>query len=127
MQVVREIETAAEGFRKDRRVDAMKLEDLLREGFVLRHHQAVRARSGVILANEFEKAGDLEVGRVVAGKRLGQVEHQVAFHPRQRQQALRRPVELVHRRLVTKLGEGVGDLFFHFLLVQRAGDRRLLS
>jgi hypothetical protein len=36
MQVVREIETAAEGLRKDRRVDAVELEDLLREGFVLR-------------------------------------------------------------------------------------------
>ena len=127
LQVVREIEPAAERLGEDRRVDAVEREDLLRDRLVLRQHQAVRARAGVVLADQLEEAGDLEVGGVVVGKRLGQVEHQVAFDPRQRQQALRRAVELVHHRLVTELGQRLGDLLLDFLLVERAGDRRLLA
>ena len=52
----------------------------------------------VALADQFEKAGDLEVRGVVAGKRLGEVEDQIALDARQRQQALGRAVQFVLHR-----------------------------
>ena len=85
VQVVGEVETAAVRPGEHGRMHAVKLEDLLRDGLVLRHHQAVGARSRVSLANQLEKSRNLEIGRIIAGKRLGEIEHQVAFHPRQRQ------------------------------------------
>jgi hypothetical protein len=101
----------------------MEREDLLRDRLVLREHQAVSPGARVVLADQLHETGDLEVRGVVVGKGLGQVEHEIAFHARQRQQALRRPVELVHRALVTLLGEDFADLLFDFLLVQCPDDR----
>ncbi len=72
-------------------------------------------------------AGNLEVGRVVVRKRLGEVEHQVAFEPGEAEQALQRPVELVEDRLVAELGQRFGDLLLDLLLVERAHDGRLLG
>ena len=106
-----------------RRVDAVEGEDLLRDRLVLRQHQAVGAGAGVPLADQLEEAGDLEVGGVVVGKRLGEVEDQIALHPRQRQQALLRAVELVHHRLVSELGQRLGDFLLDFFLVERARRR----
>ena len=55
--------------------------------------QAVRSRAGEALVEQLEVGGDAVVGGVVAGERLGQVEHQIAVHARQRVEALDRSVE----------------------------------
>ena len=126
LEVVREVEAAAVRAGEHRRVDAVELEDLLRDRLVLRVEQAVRAGAGEPLVDQLEVGGDAVVGGVVAGERLGEVEDQIALHPRQRVQALERSVEHVQRRLVPELAERVGDFVLDFLLVERARQRRLV-
>ena len=123
LQVVREIEPAAEALGEHRRVDAVKREDLLRDRLVLRQHQAVGAGAGVFLAEQLQERRDLEIGGVVVGERLGEVEHEIAVDAGQAEQALLGAIELVHHRLVAELGERLGDLLLDLFLVERAAPR----
>ena len=124
-EVVREIQAPAERAREDRRVNAVKLENLLRDGLVLRIQQPVRARAREPLAEEFEIARDAVVRSVVPGKRLGKIEDQVAVGPRQRVQALGGPVEDVQRGIVTELAQRLGNFILDFFLVEGPRQRGL--
>ena len=127
VEVVREIEPTAVALGEYGRMDAMEREDLLRNRLVLRQHQAVGARTGVPFPDQIEERRDLEVRGVVIGKRLGQVENQIAVEARQCQQALGVAVQLVEHRVVTQLAEDFGDFVLYFLLIERPDDRRLLD
>ena len=126
-EVVREIEAAAERAREHRRVDAVELEDLLRDRLVLRVEQAVRSGAGEALAEQLEVGGDAVVRGVVAGERFGQVEDQIAIQLREGVQAFRRSVEDVEVGVVPELAERLGDFVLDFFLVERARQRRLVG
>ena len=98
VEVVREVQAAAERAREDRRVDAVELENLFRHRLVLRVEQAMRAGPGEALAEQLEIRGDAVVGGVVPGERLGQVEHEIAIELGEAVQALGRSVEHVRAR-----------------------------
>ncbi len=87
----------------------------------------MRSRAGESLVDQLEVGRDAVVGGVVAGERLGEVEDQIAVHPRERVQALGRAVEDVQRRVVPELAERVGDFVLDFFLVERARQRRLVG
>ena len=120
---MREIEPAAIRPREDRRVQAVKLENLLGDGLVLRVEQAVRSRAGEPLVDQLEIRRDAGVGAVVAGERLGEIEDEIAVHARDRMEALDRSVEAVQGGGVAKLAERVGDFVLDFFLVERARQR----
>jgi hypothetical protein len=125
-QIVREVETPAERPGEDGRVDAVKLEQLLGDGLVLREHQPVRSRAGEPLADQLEVRGDAVISEVVAAERLCEIENEIALHARERVEALDRSVEYVRRRVVTELAERVGNFVLDFFLVECARQRRLL-
>ena len=81
----------------------------------------------VLLAEQLEERRDLEVGCVVVGERLGEVEDEVAVGAGKAQQALLRAVELVHDGLMPKLHERLGNLGLDFLLVERTDDGTLVA
>jgi hypothetical protein len=106
---------------------AVKFEDLLGDRLVLRVEQAVRAGTREALRNQFEIGGDAGVGGIVPGEGLGEIEDDVAVHPRQRVQALDRTIEAVERCLVAKLAERLGDFVLDFSLVKSTREGRLLG
>ena len=126
-EIVREIETAAIEPRKHRRVNAMEFENLFRDRLVLRVQETVRACAGEPLSDQFEIRRDCRVSGVVASERFGKVEDEIAFHARERVQALRRSVQTMQRRGVPQLDQRIAHFVFDFLLVERAGQRRLLA
>ena len=127
LEVVRKVEASAIRAREHRRVDPVELEDLLRDRLVLRVHQPVRAGAGEAFPDQLEVGGDAEIREVVAGERLGEVEHEVAVHPREGVEALDRSVEAVQGRVVSELAERFDDLVLDFSLVERPRQRRALG
>ena len=92
--------------RKDRAktgVNAVELEDLLRDPLVLRVKETVRPRPREPLLDQLQVGRDAVIGRVVAGERLRKVEHEIAIVAREGVKALERPIEDVERRLVSEL------------------------
>ena len=126
-EVVREIQPAAERAREHRRMDAVELEDLLRDRLVLRVEQAVRAGTGEALVEQFEVGGETVVRGVVAGERFGEVEDEIDIQLREAVQALDRSVEDVAIGLVTEFAQRLGDFVLDFFLVEGARERRLVG
>src|SRR4029453_3518284 len=85
----------------------MECKDFLRNRLVLREHEAVSAGTCVLLANQFEIRGNLEIGGVVAVERLAQVEHHIAVNTRESQEALQGPVDFVEDRLGAQRGRAL--------------------
>src|SRR5262245_46637073 len=98
MKVVGKREPSAKGPREHWRMNSMERKDLLGDGLVLRQHQAVAAGAGNPLADELEVRCDVEVGRIVPGEGLGEVEHEIAIEPGGGMQALDRAIKLVDNR-----------------------------
>src|SRR6185312_13292727 len=103
--VVRVIGAAFVGSGEVRRLDFVKVENLLGDGFVLREIESLRIAASVGDVQQFEVSGDVLVHGVIAGVRLGEVDDEVGAAFGQRQQRLILAVEDVIGRLVTELGQ----------------------
>src|SRR5688572_20363637 len=107
-------------------MDAVELQDLLRDALVLREKKAVGSGAGEALLNQLEIGGNAVVSRIVAAERFGEVENQIAIDARQRVQPFERSVENVERRVVAELAERFGNFLLDFFLVQRPRERCLV-
>src|SRR5208337_757340 len=79
------------GGRKERSLDAVKREDLLRDRFVLGHENGMWPRARVAQSQQVYICDHVHFLGVVAAERLGQIEDQVGIAPRKRVQGLGRP------------------------------------
>ena len=85
------------------------------------------SRAGAPFVDALAVRGLGVVRRVVAGKRLREIEDEIAIEARQRMQPLGGSVEDVEVGDVSQLDERFGDFVLDFFLVERACQRRFVG
>src|ERR1700741_3730839 len=94
----------------------MERKHFLGDGLVLRQESGMRPGTGVRNAQQVKVCGDVHLFRVVASKRLCQIEDQFRFTLGEGSKALRSSVENLIERLVTEFLESLEYLFAIFFL-----------
>src|SRR5271163_4147840 len=95
---------------KKRGLDAMKSKNLLGNRLVLRHEDGMRARARIAQPQQIDVSDHVHFLRVVAVKRLSEIEDEVSIATRKRVQRLRTPIQFKIRRLMPQLLKGLEDL-----------------